>query len=243
MSTNLTKYLTLLPSSLSTADKIAYTQLAYNDIIKKFRLDPSIYPVKFTGHIRLDGFTHKGTIVTSLSEVAVKEIISINNCDILDSDQDFGTPDTALFGNVLDVDYGYTDLDTVNNSQSEYPEIYQIGSSIVCTNVTECMALITCYVYPYFCTTSDGWFIDRHYYDIQTMVDTYGADNLIVDDVLLVLCSLFSIGKYYEKNGDASRKDSYYKFAEPDCINLHNQWKETVRNDNLENIGYPHVVE
>jgi hypothetical protein len=238
----LTKYLTLLPTSLSIAEKIEYTQLAYNDIIKKFKLDPVILPLKFTLHTKIDGFVNKGVMVGSLSEVAIKEIISLNNCDVLSSDQDFGTPDTPLFGDILAVDYGFTDFDLVNNSQSEHPEIYQIGSSIVCTSVPECFTLLTGYMYPYFCTTSDGWLIDRHYYDIQTMVTTYGADNLIVDDVLLALCTIHAIGKYYEKNGDLNRKDIYHKFAVPDCINLFNTWKETIRNDNLENVGYPDVI-
>ena len=235
--------MTLLPSVLTTAQKIEYTQLAYNDLIKKYRLDPSIYPIKFTSHTKLDGFIYKGTIVNSLSEVAVKEIVSINNCDILDTDQDFGAVDTCLFGNVLDTDYGYTDLDTVNNSQSEYPEIYMAGSSIVCTNVTECMSLLTCYVYPYFCTTADGWFVDRHYYDIQTMVDTYGADNLIVDDLLMAMVAIHAKGMYFEKAGDLNYKDIMHKYIVQDCMNIYNTWKETAKNDNLDYIGLPDVID
>jgi len=240
--TTLTKYLTLLPDSLSDEDKIAYTQIAYNDIIKKFRLDPCILPVRFTKHIKLDGFVHKGEMVGSESEVALKEIIAINNCDVMETGQDFGTPDTPLFGDVLSVDYGYTDFDLVNDSHNTYPEIYQIGSSIVCGNVSDCFVLITGYMYPYFCTTADGWLVDKHWYDIQTMVDEYGTDDLIVDDVLLSLCSLLAIGKYYEKNGDSNRENIYHKFSAVDCVNLHNEWRETVRNDNLENVGVKDVV-
>ena len=242
MALSLTKYLTLLPSSLSDEEKIEYTQIVYNDIVKKFRLDPSIHPVKFTDHIRLDGFVHMGENVVG-SEVALKEIVSINNCDIVDTDQDFGVPDTALFGNVLETDYGFTDFDLVNESQSTYPEIYQIGSSIVCTNVSECFVLITAHMYPYFCTTDDGWQTEPHSYDIQTMYSTYGAANCNVDDVFATLCSIAAIGRYYEKNGDLNRKDVYHKFSVPDCINLYNTWKETLQNDNLDTIGQFDVIE
>jgi len=237
--TTLAQYLTLLPNSLSEADKIEYTQLAYEDVVKKPKLDPSIHPLKFTNHIKLDGFTFKGVMVDSLSEIAFKEIVSINNCDILDTEQDFGTVDTALFGNIEETDYGFTDFDLVNESQSTTPEIYQAASSIVCTNVSECFTLLTGYMYPYFCTTADGWYVDRHYYDIQTMVDTYTTANLIVDDVLMVLAIFQVLSRFYGKNADTNRENIYHKFGPVDLVNLHNNWKNTIGNDGYDFIGIP----
>lgn len=232
----LTKYLTLLPSTLSTADKVEYLQEAYYTAVKKLRLDPSLHPLRFTDHIKLEGFNSMAVIIGSLSQLALKEFNGIIKADDLETLQDFGTIGTASVGNLDEVDYSYTNFYETNEFHNTVPLLYQIGSSIVCDNVADCFFILNAYAYPYFCYTANDPYTDRYYYDIQTMITNFGSDNLTVDPVLGVLSLMLVHSKYRKNIGDYISESGYHKFS-MDLINIHNQWKETLRNDNLDFIG------
>lgn len=233
----LTKYLTLMPKGITaTADKYAYIQEAYETVVKKLRLDPSVHPLRFTNHIKLDNFNYKGELVVSQSEIAFKQFNGFVQVDDLETDQNFGTVGTALIGNLDSADYDYTDFDQVNEYHNTVPIIYRIGTSIVCTMMDDTFFLINAYVYPYFCTTSNGQYIDRHYYNVNTMQLAYGADNLTVDPVIGVLTLMMINSKYYEDNGSLNMKDIFHKYT-MDLINIINQWDKTKGNDNLDYVG------
>ncbi len=233
----LTKYLTLIPTKITTtADKYAYIQEAYETVVKKLRLDPSVHPLRFTNHIKLDNFNFKGQIVVSESEIAFKQFNGLIQVDDLETDQDFGTIDTPLIGNLDSVDYDYTDFDEVNEYHNTVPIVYQIGTSIVCNHMDDTFFLINAYAYPYFCTTADGQYVDKHYYNVSTMNTTYGAANLTVDPVIGVLTLMMIYSKYYEDQGIINLKDVYHKYT-MDLINMVNQWNNTKGNDNLDYMG------
>ena len=144
--------LTLFNNGGSIDEKTEYLQQAYEDVIKKLRLDMSIHPLRFTSACRLEGFNYKGKIVESNSELAFKEIVNILKVDHgIDETVEY-TYDTPLFGNVNADEYGYTDFDKTNNNQLTVPEIYVRGTDLI--NITDVddkdmFVLLEGYVYPY----------------------------------------------------------------------------------------------
>ena len=212
----------VLPSHLTDAEKVIYLQKAYEYVVEKIRLDISLLPIRFSKHIRLGTLSYPAVMVTSGSAIAVKQIKAYTKCTIQPVQPlILGAIDTCLVGNLHLADYGYTDFNLVNDERAVVPSIYSSGLDISCDNTDDAFMLLQCYVYPYFLKTVNGFYVDNHSYDIATMLALYGADNLLVDDMLGVLMML-AAKQIYSKQNLLPAVESYMQKFLHILLNVHN---------------------
>lgn len=160
----------------------ANLQDAYHDIAKKLRLPPAAFPVKLAKACRLNGWTDPAYLLNG-SQVALKQIHSLEGVT-LDSDYNGAyTIADLLIGNESGEGWGLPDFALLNDSHTVKPVVHWAGSDIICANLDAAFFWITGFAYPYFVSCGSPY-NGEHRYDIQWMIDTYGADMLTVDPVL-----------------------------------------------------------
>lgn len=205
-------------SGIGMEQFIPYLQLSYVYCINKIKLSVGIHKTVFTKAMRLDQFNSMALYYNSNSEIAFKEV-----------PQCLKTDEVPVFTGEYDLSVPIIGQSKTN---SLVPEIYTNGSDIVCTNMYECYALLLGYIYPYLITTVNGYKVDEHRYSIQWMIDTYGIDNLYIDDMLLYLCGLKIMSLYLLDNGSIS-ESSNYDYLLSQLINMYNLNIENVKYDTI----------
>jgi hypothetical protein len=180
--------------ALSARLSIANLQDAYESVRDKLRLPPAAFPVWVTVAFRI---TDTASLANG-SEVQFKQLCTVEGATLSSDDAgEYTVADLAIGTDDPDTFFGFdeADLEAVNDEHETTPEIVWTGADVVLMNLDEAFFWITAYAYPYFVTYSTGPYDEQHWYDIETMADTYGADNLTVDPVLLypVVCRALAI--------------------------------------------------
>jgi len=230
-----------MPSELTQLQKVAYLQTAYEFVVKKLRLDPTVLPIMITGQrVKISGFEYKLNTVTVNSEVAIKEIKSFAGLEFTNPlDEDRYTLGAGLVGNVGDTDHGFEAVAfaAVNDTHTTSPEIYWSGTDLTCANLTSSLIVIQSFVYPYFCMhTVDDQYTVEHRYDIQWMIDGYGTTYLEIDDTLGTLTLIKALSLYYGEMQDINYENIYDKCV-IDTINIYNRFNSLKYSDSYETIG------
>ena len=231
----------LLPTSLTDTQKVEVLQVAYEFVIKKLRLDPTVLPIFMSGQrVKTLGFEYMNNIITTESEVAIKEIKTFFNETITNPlDEDRYALGTWTIGDTTVAGFGFnaTAFAAVNDDQSTRPTFYWSGTDVTCTNLDPSFFLIECFVYPYFCMhTTDDQFTVEHRYDIQWMIDTYTEELLEIDDLVGILSALKALSLWFGEQGDINFENIFDK-ATLDIINMYNEFNSLKYSDSYEKIG------
>lgn len=235
----LTEYYALLPSDLSASEKISLTQKAYDDIVQKRRLHPSIHPVVISQAANIGGFENKIIVPTILSELCFKEVKHILNANIVTVLTSDRTSNTAYTNDItaMDTDYlGYTqeEFEAFNDEWGITPSVYNMGTKYIVTNTDDdVMLYIAGYVYPYFALTTNGPYVDYHTYTLSNIVDTSLYD---VNPYLFAYVYFKSISLYYNDNENINLDAIFHKFM-LDLMNYYNSNERLKYGDNWEVIG------
>ena len=207
---------------------IPYLNSAYKTVVNRIRLDPVILPMIIDSATVIDQFNNMCTMVDSNSEIAFKEIIGWPKSDECIGIKYNDTTTTAIIGNMLtDANFG---LDLYNSYDDM--EVYTNGSEITTNYDEAAKLLIHGYMYPYFMRTVNGYKVDAHFYDIETMIDTYDELDLVMDDTLVYLVSLKAMATMNLDNGAISLANSYDNLCN-DTLNIYNENKATLVFDTI----------
>lgn len=179
---------------------VAILQEAYEACVRKLRLFPAAVPVVLTGAAHVNGFGSPAYTLCG-SEVAFKQISSVEGVALLEEYNDAYTPASLIIGNPSGEGFGISDFYDMNDEFTTTPEIFWMDSTLVCSNLDEAFFWLTGYIYPYFVTAGDPYVLE-HRYSIQWMVDTYGADGLTVDPVLIYPVTPQALGFAHRSIGD-----------------------------------------
>lgn len=193
---------------------IPYLQSSYKYIINKISLLPSVNKMIINKACRIDQFNSIGIHYESKSEIAFKEIPIF-----LKTNRAISFTDNYIVNDLV--------IGKVESNNGVIPELYIEGSNIICTNLERCYVLALGYIYPYPVFNSNWYLIDEHRYDIKWMIDTYGFENLQIDNVLAILCGLRIKSLQAIDNGSLSEASNYdYLIAQ--MLNKYNSNKESI---------------
>lgn len=213
-------------------------QLAYEKVVRKIRLHQTLIPICFNKAFIVPNMGDKNNywkIISSGSEVAIKEIVDLFNKEYIEAPI-YEDPKPVEVGN-REIDYGFnTDrFKAFNSNHKQSIQIYRSGDYIA-SNVSEgeSFLLSSGYIYPYLVYTSNGPYMDRHLYSIQDMVNRYGADGLTVDSTLMMMVIPQAIAEYHNSNGDVGYASNYETYSKK-LINLYNRNLEMLTPDNWSN--------
>ena len=79
-------------------------------------------------------------------------------------------------------------------------------------------------------------YTNEHRYDIQDMIDLYGADNLIVDELLVFLALPLSISLYSRDCGNVSAEQNAKDWVTR-VLNIYNKNESTIEGEHLGIVG------
>ena len=201
-------------SGIGMEQFIPYLQNAYKYIANKISLSPSVNKMIIENACRIDQFNSFGKHYITNSEVAFKEIPIF-----------LRTNRAVTFSN----DYNINDLiiGKLETNNGIVPELFIEGSNIVCTNMEKCYVLALGYVYPYAVRTTGGYLVKEHRYDIQWMIDTYGFENLNIDNTLAMLCGL-RIKSLEAMDNSSLSEASNYDYLTTQLLNKYNSNRESI---------------
>jgi len=200
-------------------------QQAYEEIVKLIRLKPSLFPIKVSRG-KVGGFAHPAYLAND-SEICFREVRSLHNVTLTHSpsQEDFKSIDVLSLTPENNSPEGFC------GAQSEYPEVYFDGQEIAVTNLDEAYLFITAFAFPYFVSNGDPE-VNTHVYDIQTMVDTYGADKLTVDPVLLYVVPLKALSIYHSSLGEITSMNGCNSLCNH-YMNIYNEASENTISSNF----------
>jgi len=217
-------------SHLSDAEKIVLYQEAYSSVIQKIRLNVGLFPVLMDKAFKTDKLNSLHTIVTSGSEIAFKSLEQFVKCNLQQTIESTDyTLTGAVIGNISETDFGYDSDDflAINEDHETAPELYVNGTDIICTNMDSAFFNVLGYRYPYPVRySSDTEYNTEYRYDIQWMIDTYGIENIEIDDLLCWFIILKTLSLFHMENGDPGESKLFNDYL-MEVINLYNT------NDNL----------
>jgi hypothetical protein len=203
-------------SGIGMEEFIPYLQDAYEYVINKLRLDIGIHHMTFDKACKIEQFNSKASLLTIESEIAFKEMpVFMRTNEVQNYTEDY-VLSIPVIGEIA--------------TNDEVPEIFINGSEIVCINMDQCYVLALGYIYPYLVTTLNGYKIEKHYYDLQTMITAYGFDNLYIDNVLVYLCGLKIMSLISLDNGSISEA-SNYDYLLTQMLNTFNRNTELIQFD------------
>lgn len=212
----------ILPSVFSNRQNpIELVQAGYRDVVNKISLHLHLFPVLIDGAIGLDGFNHIHKYIKNNieSEIAFKEIYSILGVsfsgELIDKEY-IQTP--GVVGDILDS--FHTEVSLIADERFMW-----IGSDLVPLERQVSKIEFHAYAYPYFCKTVDGVGVNKHYYGIQQMIDSYGEDNLIIDDFIGTLTALKVKSLYLLEQGSVS-ESSTVEYFYTQLLNQYNESRE-----------------
>lgn len=196
-------------------------QKAYRFVVRKLRFDPVLLPVLLTGRVNFNSFDLPFKDKNS-SEYVVKEIDSILNGLLSDIPAHRDYIDCVV-GNVCVPNYDLTFTDDTTVCDEEF-SIEQ--ETLECVTSDDTVALLNCYVYPYFVKPVSQTINSKIVYDIQAMIDEYGINNLVVDDGLMMFIGPMALSYYNDDklNIALSKTLEYYTIQ---LINLYNSYTQT----------------
>ena len=84
--------------------------------------------------------------------------------------------------------------------------------------------------------TTSTPYTNEHRYDIQWMIDTYGASNLVVDELLGFLSIPLSLSMFHRDLGNMGSERNIKDWVAK-MINMYNRNEATVSGENLGVIG------
>lgn len=225
----LEEYMSLryFPGDLSDSEKLSYIFRGYHYVIQRIRIDLSVHPLRFQKHTRLGTFSYPGQIVGSMSEIAFKQIKKYSKCIATnDYPVDQYAATDPIIGDISQIEYSYSDFESVNQDQSVVPAVAIVGNDIYCENVDDALIIIEGYPFPYLVKTEDEEYIDEHRYSVEWMFDSYGPENLYVEPALGVLVLFGALIKHAKDNLNLER-ESLLKKALTIIFNLYNINKVT----------------
>lgn len=200
---------------------VPYIQKAYRFVVRKLRFDPVLLPVLLTGRVNFNSFDSPFKD-KNLSEYVVKEIDSILNGLLSDvpEHRDYVNCTVGTIG-IADYDLTFTDDTTVCDEEFSIEQ-----ETLECVTSDDTVALLNCYVYPYFVKPTVEVVGNKIVYDIQTMIDTYGIGNLSVDDGLMMFIGPMALSYYNDDklNIALGKTLEYYTIQ---LINLYNSYTQT----------------
>jgi len=200
---------------------VPYIQKAYRFVVRKLRLDPVLLPVLLTGRVNFNSFDSPFKD-KNLSEYVVKEVDSILNGLLSESPahRDYIDCTVGTIG-VTNYDLTFTDNTTVSNEEFSIEQ-----ETLECVTSDDTVALLSCYVYPYFVRPTIGQASDRISYDIHDMIVTYGLENLSVDNGLMMFIGPMALSYYNDDklNIALAKTLEYYTLQ---LINLYNSYTQT----------------
>lgn len=175
-----------------------YFDDAYRNIIRKIKLHPVVLPLLLGKLSKFRDMEVVGCISSSGSEIAFKELINPINAKWLSTKPDVTGYDVTQIqvGNPEITDYGFSSLDTVNESHTKKVEIWYSEDTLILKDLDEAFTLMGCYIYPYPILRrhplSDiiSPYVSKHIYDYKAMVALYDEETLYVDNSLAYLISL-----------------------------------------------------
>lgn len=193
---------------------IPYLQSSYEYAINKIKLEVGIFDTVFNKAMRLDQFNSKALYYNSNSEIAFKEVpLCLRTNEVQEYSESYSLSVPII---------GQTSTNAIT------PEIFTNGSDIVCTNMDSCYVKLLGYIYPYPVHIANSYKNYEYRYDIQWMIDTYGLENVHIDDALVYLCGLKIMSLMNLDNGSISESSNYdYLLAQ--LINLYNSNEESIK--------------
>lgn len=220
--------------ALDTRLTVPVIQEAYSIIVPKLRLPITAFPAVITGAAYINGFDHPAYLLSG-SEVAVKEIVSLEGVTYADSHNDSYTVADLILGNESGDGFGHTGFSALNDTFETTPEVYWSDNTMICTNLDSAFFWLVCYPYPYFVTNGLPY-ENEHQYDIQSMVNDYTAGELTVDPLLAYPVTAKALSISRQNDGDiagASMLDNLAMLY----VNLFNRTPGLIETNHTEGVA------
>jgi hypothetical protein len=220
----------------------SYLQKAYEIVVNDLRLSPGLFPMLMKSeHFCIDKFAYKATRVGSGSEIAFKEMRDFVECDFYKDGLVIENTNKVLIGYPEMQYFGFAklDYDAMNNKHESNPELFQSKQHFHfknISNITYGFCHMIGYQYPYPVLTGNSTYDDFHSYDIKTTFDTYGLEDLEVDETLGILMLLKANQLYSEDSLNLSNAKNYDMLCTT-FVNYYNQNNESITNNRLTSLA------